>query len=369
MKIALLTSSRADYGIYVPLLRMLQADPQFDPVIIAFGTHLSRYHGYTLHEIESDGFAPVHTISSLLVADDPQGIAGSYALTAMRFADYWAGHPYDIVCCLGDRFEMSAAVQAGIPFGIRFAHIHGGETTLGAIDNIFRHQITLAASLHFTSCEAYAEKVISLTGSKAGVYVTGALSLDELEQFTPIESGLFFSRLGIAAGPFALVTFHPETVHPGRNSMLAQAMGSALSDLSRELPLVVTMPNADTMGTLYRKVLEELREMAKGRVILVENFGKDNYFSAMHYASLLIGNSSSGILEAASFGKRVINVGDRQLGRAAGANVVHVPFNSSAIISASREAMKEGHYSDVNIYYRKGAAAAIIQALKQYAKL
>jgi GDP/UDP-N,N'-diacetylbacillosamine 2-epimerase (hydrolysing) len=369
MKIAILTSSRADYGIYVPLLKKLQADTFFETTIIAFGTHLSKFHGYTLQEIQRDGFAPVHTISALLSADDQQGIATSYALTALKFADYWAANRYDIVLCLGDRFEMSAAVQAGIPYGIKFAHIHGGETTLGAIDNIYRHQITLAASLHFTSCDAYAEKVISLTGSSERVYVTGALSLDEMEQFVPVEAGLLHSRFGIASGSFALVTFHPETVNPQRNPVLAAEMRAALSELSAELQLVVTMPNADTMGTVFRQELEALKTESAGRVILVENFGKENYFSAMHHAQLLIGNSSSGILEAASFGKRVVNVGDRQLGRAKSGNTVDVPFNNAAIISATRQAIAAGKYEGVNVYYRKGAAASIIQALKQYEQL
>lgn len=369
MKIALLTSSRADYGIYVSLLKKLQSDPFFDTTLIAFGTHLSRFHGYTLQEIQRDGLAPVHTISTLLVADDQQGIATSYALTAFKFADYWAANCYDIVLCLGDRFEMSAAVQAGIPFGIHFAHIHGGETTLGAIDNIYRHQITLAASLHFTSCDAYAGKVISLTGSRQGVFVTGALSLDELEQFTPVEAGLLYSRFGIAPGPFALVTFHPETVDPQRNPLLAAEMRAALRELSHDMQLVVTMPNADTMGTVFRQELEAVKTESAGRVILVENFGKENYFSAMHHAHLLIGNSSSGILEAASFGKRVVNVGDRQLGRAKSGNVVDVSFNRAAIINATREVMAAGKYTGGNIYYRKGAADAILHALKQYEKL
>ncbi len=369
MTTAILTSSRADYGIYVPLLKKLQADAFFQPTLVAFGTHLSKYHGYTLQEIQRDGYAPVHTLNSLLVSDDQQGIAGSYALTALKFADYWAANSYDAVLCLGDRFEMSAAVQAGIPFGITFAHIHGGETTLGAIDNIYRHQITLASSLHFTSCEAYAEKVISLTGNPQAVYVTGALSLDEIEQFVPVDAGLLYSRFGIAPAPFALVTFHPETVDPQRNPLLAAEMRAALRELSTDLQLVVTMPNADTMGTVFRRELEALEAETAGRVILVENFGKENYFSAMHYAQLLIGNSSSGILEAASFGKRVLNVGDRQQGRAKGDNVQDVPFAREAILRATREALAAGAYSGANIYYRKGAADAILRALKEYEKL
>src|SRR5690606_5753673 len=145
MRVAVLTSSRADFGIYLPLLNRLKEDPFFQLEIIAFGTHLSKFHGYTLDQIKESGFTTIHEISSLLTNDDEVSIATSFGLTVLKFADFWDKHSYDWVLCLGDRFEMAAAVQAGIPFGVRFAHLHGGETTLGAIDNIYRHQTSLAS--------------------------------------------------------------------------------------------------------------------------------------------------------------------------------------------------------------------------------
>ena len=145
MKIGVLTSSRADYGIYAPLLKKLNTDGYINLEVIAFGTHLSKSHGYTLTEIEKDDYNCIHSISSLISNDDEQSIATSYGLTVLKFADFWRENKYDMIFCLGDRFEMSAAVQAGIPFGLKFAHIHGGETTLGAIDNIYRNQITHAS--------------------------------------------------------------------------------------------------------------------------------------------------------------------------------------------------------------------------------
>src|SRR6187402_1429695 len=174
MKIGVLTSSRADYGIYLPLLRKMKNDPSFGLEIIAFGTHASKFHGYTVNEILDSSFGKVHIISALISNDDEQSIATSYGLTALKFADFWAQQQYDWVFCLGDRFEMSAAVQAGIPFGVKFAHIHGGETTLGAIDNIYRHQITLASALHFTSTDIFKNKVIDLIGSSENVFDVGS---------------------------------------------------------------------------------------------------------------------------------------------------------------------------------------------------
>ena len=192
MKIGILTSSRADYGIYFLLLNKLKEDRFFELEIIAFGTHLSKSHGDTISEIEKNNYNKIHTIPSLLAEDDKQAIATSYGLTALKFADFWQHNQFNLVICLGDRFEMSAAVQSGIPFGVKFAHIHGGETTLGAIDNIYRHQITLASTIHFTANELFTERVVELIGSKKNVHTVGSLSLSEIQamarMFTSITS-------------------------------------------------------------------------------------------------------------------------------------------------------------------------------------
>jgi GDP/UDP-N,N'-diacetylbacillosamine 2-epimerase (hydrolysing) len=370
MKIGVLTSSRADYGIYLPLIQKIQLDPFFELEIIAFGTHLSKFHGYTLNEIEKGNFTKVHTISSLISNDDEQSIATAYGLTTLKFADFWAINIYDWVLCLGDRFEMSAAVQAGIPFGVKFAHLHGGETTLGAIDNIYRHQITLASSIHFTATEDYKSKVIDITGSSKGVYTEGALSLDNTLSFETIPEDTFYNRFNIPKKDFALVTFQPETVSSKGNIAYAQAMKIALSEIVADINLVITMPNADTSGTIYRQAKEALKSEFPNNIVLIENFGKVNYFSAMKYAMFLIGNTSSGIIEAASFGKYVVNVGDRQKGRAQSANILDCTFDIKDIVNTSKKAKSLGNYMGENVYYKPNVADNIISILKKkYEKL
>lgn len=366
MRIGILTSSRADYGIYLPLLQKMKSDSFFEMEIIAFGTHLSKSHGFTLNEIEKDGYACIHAISSLISNDDEQSIASSYGLTVLKFADFWASHTYDLVFCLGDRFEMSAAVQAGIPFGVKFAHIHGGETTLGAIDNVYRHQITLAAQLHFTATDVFREKVINLLGSSEGVYSVGSLSLNDIKSFVPIDRVAFFEKLNISNDEFALVTFHPETMSLQENVQYAQAMKNTLAMISEKIFVIVTMPNADTQGSVYREAIEKLKKEFPERFLLIENFGKINYFSAMHYAKILIGNTSSGILEAASFGKYVVNVGDRQKGRVQSHNVLNCEFEETAMITAVAKAMSFEKYNGENVYFKEGAADNIIKTLKGY---
>ena len=370
MKIGVLTSSRADYGIYLPLLQKIQLDPFFDLEIIAFGMHLSQFHGYTLNEIEKGHYKKIHKISSLISNDDEQAIATAYGLTVLKFADFWVMNTYDWVLCLGDRFEMSAAVQAGIPFGVKFAHLHGGETTLGAIDNIYRHQISLASTLHFTATDAYKNKIIDITGSKKGVYIEGALSLDNIHSFEAINEDTFYHKFNIPKKDFALVTFQPETVASKSNIAYALAMKEALSEIVVDINLVITMPNADTLGTVYRQAKEALQRDYPNNIVLIENFGKVNYFSAMKYAKFLIGNTSSGIIEAASFRKYVVNVGERQKGRAQSDNILDCSFNAKDIISTTKKAQSLGNYLGENIYYKPNVADNIISILKEnYAKL
>lgn len=366
MKIGVLTSSRADFGIYLPLLKKIKQDNFFELEIIAFGTHVSKSHGFTLNEIKKDNYSKIHCIASLISNDDEQGIATSYALTALKFADFWQHNKFDLVFCLGDRFEMSAAVQAGIPFNVKFAHLHGGETTLGAIDNIYRHQITLASNLHFTAGELFSDRVIELIGNNKNVYTVGSLSLNEIEKFQPINKTEFFEKFKIPNKDFALITFHPETVNTEMNQHFASEMRKALSQVTSKLYLVITMPNADTMGSVFRMEIEQLKNEFSTQVRCIENFGKENYFSAMYYAKLLIGNTSSGIIEAASFGKYVVNVGDRQKGRMQSDNIINTPFNHQDIIEAVEKAIVNNTFSGKNKYYNQHAAELIIHHIKQF---
>ncbi|MEX1014123.1 MAG: UDP-N-acetylglucosamine 2-epimerase [Candidatus Paceibacterota bacterium] len=366
MKIGVLTSSRADFGIYTPLLERLNRDSFFDLTIIAFGTHGSPHHGYTVTEIQDSGYKNIDVINSLLVNDDAAGIASSYGLTVIKFSDYWNQNSFDLVICLGDRFEMSAAVQAGIPFGVKFAHLHGGETTLGAIDDVFRHQITLASDIHFASTEVYRDKIVALTGKIDLVYNVGSLSLDRIEDFKFEDEAKFKNKYNIPDHPYLLITFHPETILPQRNRLNAEKIKEALVELSKDYFLIVTMPNADTDGNLFRDAYQELQPALFEKMKTIENFGKNGYFNAMKYAELIVGNSSSGILEAATFGKYVVNVGDRQKGRARSENVIDCTFKADEITESVRKAAKYGAYSGTNIYKKEKTADNIIEVLMKY---
>uniref|UniRef100_UPI0040477B58 UDP-N-acetylglucosamine 2-epimerase n=1 Tax=Algoriphagus sp. TaxID=1872435 RepID=UPI0040477B58 len=365
MKIGVLTSSRADYGIYFSLISQLKRDDFFDLTIIAFGMHTSSIYGNTVEEVRKDGFLKIHEINSLVSADDACSIVTSYGLTLLKFGDYWDRYKYDLVFCIGDRFEMSAAVQAGIPFAVQFAHIHGGETTLGAIDNIYRHQITLASKLHFVSTAFYAEKIKEILGSEQGVFNVGSLSLDDVDNFQFLEEKDLRARYDFPIGDYVLTTFQPETINFSKNEQFANIVQEAISKLIDEVNFVISMPNADTQGSKFRKAIFNLKEKFPDKICVVETFGKKNYFSAMKYASLLLGNSSSGIIEAASFNKYAVNVGDRQKGRVTSDNIINCGFRLTEIISSTKEGLEKGVFIGSNIYKKSGASSEIINILKK----
>lgn len=364
MRVGVLTSSRADYGIYLPLLRKLHADERFNLSLIAFGTHLKQQFGFTLSQIQADGFSVPFTIDNLLDGDDVLTITRSYAKTVELFAEFWQSnkHHFDIVLCLGDRFEMAAAVNAGVPFGIKFAHFHAGETTLGAIDNVYRHQISLASELHFVSVEAFAERVHQLINRKDTTTVIGSLSLLNVNDIPFLSDDAFLEKWGIDLKlPSILVTVHPETVHFEKNATFAQEIKQSLQTLSTNYQIIVTLPNADTNGSVFRNMFYELKSEIQG-IHLIENFGTQSYFTCMKKVSFLLGNTSSGIIEAASFGKYVLNIGDRQKGRFAPENVIHVPFDTTKIVEEAMQ-LKNKRFEGENPYFNKNAIELTLNTL------
>ena len=371
MMIGILTSTRADYGIYYSLLRAFSDDPEIEFGLFVFGTHLSDEHGKTVRLIEQDGFNIYERVDTLPDNDDAAGISNAMGKTTSSFAGVWErwAEKLDCVVALGDRYEMFAAVAATVPFGVVVAHLHGGETSLGAIDDKFRHAITQMSTLHFTATPDYASKVVQLTGSEDGVYYVGAPSLDGLDDLPSYTVTEMNTRFGIDFGqPTVLVTFHPETVARDDNEAYGKVLCVALAELTDRYQVVITMPNADTMGSVLRRQFNELAAENE-QVVTIESFGKIGYFSAMRHCAFLLGNTSSGIIEAASFGKYAIDLGDRQKGRAVSENLRKVRLDVASILEAVEELEKGGlAYTGGNVYVKKGRAAdEIVTLLKMTA--
>jgi GDP/UDP-N,N'-diacetylbacillosamine 2-epimerase (hydrolysing) len=368
MRIGVLTSSRADYGIYLPLLKALSLDDFFSFEIIAFGTHLSKRHGYTVDNILNDGFSVKYQIETTPEGDTAFDISHSMAITSNKFAFFWEDNKnnFDIVFCLGDRYEMFSAVSASIPFNIKFAHLHGGEKTLGAIDNIFRHSISHASILHFASNIAYTKRLIKLLDNNKNVYNIGSLSLENLKGIKILSKSEFQLKWGIDLNKeTVLLTFHPETVGPEKNILFTNELVLLISSLSAKFQFLITMPNADTNGNMIREIFGSSLKNSES-VFLIESLGLQSYFSAMQHCVFLLGNTSSGIIEAASFGKYVINIGNRQNGRAASKNVLNIPINSTKINRVINSLKGQYAFKGSNIYFQDSPSKSIINILKQY---
>lgn len=366
MKILILTSSRADFGIYLPLLRKLEKDSFFQFEIVAFGTHLSEDHGYTLDDIKRHGFKVKYKIETAPDGDSIFEVTHSMGLTTLLFTEFWEKNhnKFDLVFCLGDRYEMYAAVLAGIPYQIPFAHLHGGETTLGAIDNFFRHSISLASKYHFAATSSNVKRLSGILGSEEGIHCVGALSLDNVKDFEVFSIQEFKDEFDIDLSKNTILcTVHPETAGTSNNYENCIQLILAIEELT-DYQFLITLPNADMHSMEIRRTLLTHFSSLQ-RVNLVENLGSRGYFSAMQHCVMLLGNTSSGIIEAATFDKYVIDLGDRQKGREAGENIFHVPFNCDQIVAKVREIEAMPVWTNGNIYDQGGAADRIIEVLKE----
>lgn len=358
-KIAFLTSSRADFSIYLPVIRAFRADARFSVTLIAFGSHTSEFHGYTLPHLQTAEIEDIIKIDNLAHGDTPWHVAQGQANTFRLFGDLWREQHFDLVFCLGDRFEMAAAVLAGLPFGVRFAHLHGGETSLGAIDNVYRHSISLASQLHFVSCDDHAQRLSEILGSSRNIVVSGAPALDNLRSIKLLGVEAFQERFGVdMSRPTILITLHPETVAAEHNARFVAVFCTALAHFPQQL--LITRANADTNGSVINKAFERFAgERAAENVHIIDTLGTEGYYSALWLSKLVVGNSSSGLIEAASFGKYVVDVGDRQKGRKHGDNVLHSAFDEAQLVATIKTALTKGFYTNNNIF-DKGNASEII---------
>jgi GDP/UDP-N,N'-diacetylbacillosamine 2-epimerase (hydrolysing) len=364
LKIAVLTSSRADYSILYPLLVKLKKDKNFDLNIIAFGSHLSDKHGRTIELIKKDGFKIRDNFKTNLLKDTPLAISNSIGITISYFAKIWNKQKYDLILAIGDRYEMFAACASSIPFNIPIAHIHGGETTKGSFDDCFRHSITQMSNFHFTSSEIYKKRVIELKSSNKDIYNVGALSIDNLKSLKLYTKKQFQNLFNIDISlPTILITFQPETVNFQINKKYISNLINALQEI-KDYQLVITMPNADTMGNYIRLELEKFI-MKSNNAFKIENFGTLGYLSCMKYCSMMLGNTSSGFIEASFFPKYVINLGKRQEGRIVTPNINTIKINKKEIIKAVQEFKYFNPLKYNGVYGDGNAANKIITILKK----
>jgi len=366
-KICVVTGSRADYGLLRFVMQGIKEDADLVLQVVATGMHMSPTFGFTYREIEADGFnidAKVETLSS---SDTPVGIAESMGKGLSGCAAVFRRLQPDVILVLGDRFEIFAATAAALVAKIPVAHLHGGETTIGAFDEAFRHSITKMSHFHFVAAEEYRQRVIQLGENPDNVFLVGGLGVDGVKSISLLSKDEIESSLGVKfQSKSLLVTFHPVTLEDETSEVQMKELLSALSDLS-DTTLIFTMPNADTGGLVLIKMIQEFVSQ-NANSFAFTSLGQLRYLSCMAQVDAVIGNSSSGLIEAPTFKKGSINIGDRQLGRLQASSIINCQPEKKLIGEAIRRMysseFQRSLVKTINPYGEGGASARIVEILR-----
>lgn len=356
-RICVVTTSRADYGLLRGLMQAIRDDEALALQAIATGMHLCPEFGLTFRDIEQDGFRIERKIEMLLSADSDRAATKSIGVGLLAFADALAELQPDILVVLGDRFELLAPAISALLAKIPIAHIHGGETSQGAVDEGVRHAITKLASLHFAATETYRRRIIQMGEDPQCVFAFGAPGLDALHQVKLLTRPELTARLDFElAAPTALVTYHPVTLE--RNTA-EQQIENLLTALQQErIRAIFTQANADTQGRLINQRIAAFCQDRPADYRLHDNLGQQLYLSCLRHVDLMVGNSSSGLIEAPSFKLPVVNIGDRQQGRIKAANVIDVGYAAEEIAAGIRQALarpwRDGLRDMTNPYAGRG---------------
>jgi GDP/UDP-N,N'-diacetylbacillosamine 2-epimerase (hydrolysing) len=368
-KICVVTGSRADYGLLRWVMQCIKDDPNLTLQVIVTGMHLAPEFGLTSHHIELDGFGIDRKVEMLISSDTPVGIAKSMGLGMICFADALDELKPDIMIVLGDRFEIFSAVAAALVARIPIAHLHGGETTEGAFDEALRHSITKMSQLHFVATAQYRQRVIQLGESPDRVFLVGGLGIDNIKRLRLLDRLTLETSLGFRFGPKnLLITFHPATLDNEDCLGQMEALLSALSDL-QDTHLIFTMSNADTGGRALNKMVEQfVSNHSNARAYA--SLGQLLYLSCVAQVDGIVGNSSSGLLEAPSFKRATINIGDRQRGRLQAESVINCEPNIRSIKMALEKLYDIDFQSKLNSvvspYGLGGASEKVVDIIKNH---
>ena len=321
-RICVVTGSRAEYGILQGLIKEIQESQVLELQLVVAGMHLSPEFGLTYREIEKDGFRISRTVDMQLTSDTSVGIARSLGLGTIGFGEAFHALKPDLLVLLGDRFELLAAASAALVALIPIAHIHGGELTEGAYDDAIRHSITKMAHLHFTASEAYSSRVKQLGEQPTKVFCVGALGIDNIVRLPLLRKDEVEKYIGLSLkGKSLLVTWHPETLRPERTCEDFQNLLDVLRKYE-SINIIFTKSNADNEGRRINQMIDEFVSLFPDNVVAYTSLGQLRYLSTLKYVSGVVGNSSSGIIEAPSLQKGTVNIGNRQLGRLRAKSVI-----------------------------------------------
>ena len=369
-RIGIMTGTRAEYGLLKSLMQEINKDNDLELYLIVSGMHLSPEFGMTYKEIEEDGFQINAKVEMLLSSDSPAGISKSIGLGVIGFADEFQRADLDMLILLGDRYEALSAAICALVMRIPIAHLHGGELTEGAIDEGIRHSITKMSYLHFTSTEQYRNRVIQLGENPERVFYVGALGVENIKKINlmtkeELEKSIHFE----IDENTVVVTYHPVTLE---NNTVEEQFLNLLKVLDRnpKIRMIFTKANADTNGRIVNELIDKYAAQNSERACAFMSLGQKRYLSALKYCRIVIGNSSSGIIEAPSFGKPIINIGDRQKGRICADSVINCGYTQQEIQQAMETALTEEFENKArncrNPYEKENTAANIISVIKDY---
>lgn len=369
-KICVVTGTRAEYGLLKPVIERISSDKELELFLIAIGAHLSPEFGLTYKEIENDGYVIDKKVEMLLSADTPGSIVKSMGLGLIGLADVFADVLPDMVVILGDRYEMLAAASAAMIHRIPIAHIHGGETTEGMIDEAARHAITKMSYLHFASTAAYRNRIIQLGENPERVFNVGALGIENIKTIRLLDKEELEKSINFKFGEnTVLVTYHPVTLENQSSSEQFYNLLKVLESRT-ELHIIFTKTNSDTDGRIINRMIDAFVAKNNDRSIVYTSLGRTRYLSVLKYVSMVIGNSSSGIIEVPSFHIPTVDIGDRQRGRIASDSVIHCKTDAESINHAFSKAMQKDFRESIknikNPYEGKRTSAEILDIIKQY---
>jgi GDP/UDP-N,N'-diacetylbacillosamine 2-epimerase (hydrolysing) len=369
-KICVVTGTRAEYGLMYWLLKEIESDPDLELQLIVTGMHLSAEFGLTYKIIEKDNFKISKKIEVILSSDSSVGISKSMGLAMISFSEAFNELNPDICVVLGDRFEIFSAVTAAMISKIPLAHIHGGERTEGAFDEGIRHSITKMSQLHFTAAEQYSNRVIQLGENPKCVFNFGAPGLDNISNLKLLNKSEFEKSINFKLGELNfLVTFHPVTLENNSAEKQFNELLSALSEFDNA-KILFTLPNSDTNGRIIIKLIEDYVKLNSKKSLAITSLGQLRYLSALKHFSVVIGNSSSGLLEAPSLKIPTVNIGSRQDGRLKASSVIDCNPNffdiSKSIKVVLDEKFQKSLKNTINPYGSGGASKKIKETLKSY---
>ena len=369
-KICVVTGSRAEYGLLSGLMRAIQEDKDLQLQVIATNMHLSPEFGLTYREIEKDGFQIDKKVQMLLSSDTPNATTKSVGLATIGFADAYEDLQPDLIVVLGDRFEILAAVSAALFFKIPVAHLHGGEITEGAYDDSIRHAITKMSHLHFTSTEAYRQRVIQLGEQPDRVFYVGAIGVENIKRVPLMSQAELEDSIRFKLGEKSLlVTYHPVTLENHTAADQCRNLLKALDEFP-DYKIIFTLPNSDTDGRVIVRLINEYVSLRPERCMAIPSLGLQRYLSALKCVSAVVGNSSSGIIEVPSFGIPTLDIGNRQKGRIAAESVVHCGNDSRSIIEGMQQVLSDVFRKQVkhvlNPYEKRDTTKNIYKIISTY---